>query len=94
MRLLVSLALFALAPALASAETFVYVSVAGDKRIAVYQMDADGKLTHKGDAKTDGEPGALVALSPGAATAGSVDVAPRPAALSSMRSSSTGGDDW
>ena len=61
MRLLVSLALFALAPALASAETFVYVSVAGDKRIAVYQMDSDGKLTHKGDAKTDGEPGALVA---------------------------------
>jgi len=40
--------------------TFVYVSVAGEKRIAIYQMDrATGKLTPRGDAKLDGEPGAL-----------------------------------
>ncbi len=44
------------------ADAFVYVSVAGEKRIAVYRMDgATGGLTHKGDAKIDGEPGALVA---------------------------------
>ena len=31
--------------------TFVYVSVAGEKRIAVYRMDrATGKLTHRGRA--------------------------------------------
>jgi 6-phosphogluconolactonase len=34
--------------------------VAGAERIAIYQMDESGKLTHRGDAKTDGEPGALV----------------------------------
>jgi 6-phosphogluconolactonase len=61
MRPLLCLTLFALTPALAAADTFVYVSVAGDKRIAVYQLDPAGKLVHKGDAKTDGEPGALIA---------------------------------
>lgn len=41
-------------------DTFVYVSVAAEKRIAIYQMDgATGKLTPRGDAKLDGEPGAL-----------------------------------
>lgn len=40
--------------------TFVYVSIAAEKRIAVYYLDrATGKLTHRGDAKIDGEPGAL-----------------------------------
>ncbi len=38
--------------------TFVYVSVAAEKRIAVYRMDrTTGKLTHRGDAKLDGELG-------------------------------------
>src|SRR5262249_38874450 len=41
-------------------DTVVYVSVAAEKRIAVYLMDrATGKLTHRGDAKLDGKPGAL-----------------------------------
>jgi 6-phosphogluconolactonase len=41
-------------------DAVLYVSVAAEKRIAVYQMDrATGKLTHRGDAKLDGEPGAL-----------------------------------
>jgi 6-phosphogluconolactonase len=41
-------------------DTFVYVSVAAEKRIAIYQMDrATGKLAPRGDAKLDGEPGAL-----------------------------------
>ena len=46
---------------LSGAETFVYVSVAGDKRIAIYHLDAlTGKLTHKADCNVaDGEPGAL-----------------------------------
>jgi 6-phosphogluconolactonase len=43
-------------------DTVVYVSVAAEKRIAVYGMDrATGRLTHRGDTKLDGEPGALVA---------------------------------
>ena len=49
-----------LAATAARAETVVYVSVAAEKRVAVYQMDpATGKLTHRGDTKLDGEPGAL-----------------------------------
>jgi 6-phosphogluconolactonase len=41
-------------------DTVVYVSVAAEKRIVVYQMDrATGELTHRGDTKLDGEPGAL-----------------------------------
>jgi 6-phosphogluconolactonase len=46
----------------ARAETFVYVSVAADKKIAVYQMDRkDGTLTHRADTTVEaGEPGALV----------------------------------
>jgi len=62
MRLLVfSLAIPLLAAcAQAQAATFVYVSVAAEKRIAVYEMDAGtGKLTHRADTKLDGEPGAL-----------------------------------
>jgi 6-phosphogluconolactonase len=45
----------------APADTFVYVSVAAEKRIAVHRLDPDtGKLTHRSDCKIeDGEPGAL-----------------------------------
>ncbi len=59
MRALLALALAVLAAGAARADTFVYVSVAGAQRIAAYRMDGDGKLTHAGDTKTDGEPGAL-----------------------------------
>src|SRR5207244_7403845 len=43
------------------ADTFVYVAVAAEKRIAVYRLDgATGRLIHRGDCKVgDGEPGAL-----------------------------------
>ena len=44
----------------AIAAEVVYVSVAGEKRIAIYQIDAaSGRLTRVGDASTTGEPGAL-----------------------------------
>ncbi|CAN5487511.1 6-phosphogluconolactonase [soil metagenome] len=46
-------------PALAG--DFLYVSVAGEKRIAIYEIDsADGRLRHVGDTPTAGEPGALI----------------------------------
>ena len=62
-----SLALLFLTAALAAipqagrAESFVYVSVAAEKRIAVYEQDAEnGALTPRGDLRLDdGEPGAL-----------------------------------
>ena len=45
----------------ARADTFVYVSLAKEKTIAVYQMDpTSGKLTHVADAPCEGEPAALV----------------------------------
>lgn len=54
-----ALLLFA-APAFAA--DVVYISVAGEKRIAIYQIDPiDGRLTHVGDTPTTGEPGALIA---------------------------------
>ena len=57
--LAVLIALFSIAPA--PAADVVYVSVAGEKRIAVYQIDsADGRLTHVGETSTTGEPGALI----------------------------------
>lgn len=41
------------------ADSYVYISVAGDKRIATYRMDEEnGALTHVADFTTDGEPGA------------------------------------
>jgi 6-phosphogluconolactonase len=45
----------------ARADTFVYVSVAAEKRIAVYRLDpATGRLTHRGDCQVEaGGPGAL-----------------------------------
>jgi 6-phosphogluconolactonase len=52
------MALFTIAPTLAA--DVVYVSIAGEKRIAIYQIDsADGRLTRVGDTATTGEPGAL-----------------------------------
>ncbi len=45
----------------ASADTYVYVSVAAEKRIAVYRAEArTGALAHLRDVPTEGEPGALV----------------------------------
>ena len=46
---------------LARSDTFVYISVAAEKRIAVFLLDsATGKLTHRSDCQVaDGEPGAL-----------------------------------
>src|SRR5947209_8215484 len=42
------------------AGTYVYVSVAGEKKLAVYQMESEqGKLIHRADIAIDGEPGAL-----------------------------------
>jgi 6-phosphogluconolactonase len=59
-RLLVVAASVLLTATAARADTVVYVSLAAEKRIAVYQMDrATGQLTHRADAKLDGEPGAL-----------------------------------
>jgi 6-phosphogluconolactonase len=57
-RLLIAALLTATA---ARADTFLYVSVAAENRIAVYRLDGDtGKLTHRGDcAVAEGEPGAL-----------------------------------
>jgi 6-phosphogluconolactonase len=44
------------------AETFAYVSLAKDKKIAVYKIEAaTGALTHVADADCEGEPAALVA---------------------------------
>lgn len=44
---------------------YVFLSVAGENRIATYQMDpATGKLSHASDIKLDGDPGAL-ATDPG-----------------------------
>jgi 6-phosphogluconolactonase (cycloisomerase 2 family) len=57
----IATALGLLLVAVAHADTFVYVSVAAEKRIAVYHLDAEtGKLTHRSDFKVEeGEPGAL-----------------------------------
>jgi 6-phosphogluconolactonase len=60
MKLLAAVALLLTTCASAFADTYLYVSVAGEKKIALYRMDpAEGKLTHMADVVTDGEPGAL-----------------------------------
>jgi 6-phosphogluconolactonase len=60
MKLLASLALLLPCGSFAVADTFVYVSVAGNRRIAVYKMTSkEGKLVHSSDVAIDGEPGAL-----------------------------------
>ena len=57
---LLSLVSCMLLPAMLYGESFVYVSVAGEKRIAVYARDAEsGKLTHRSDVRLSGEPGAF-----------------------------------
>lgn len=44
----------------ASAETWVYVSLSGDHKIALYQLDPEsGKLTHREDFPAENAPGAL-----------------------------------
>ena len=61
-RMLVALALAATSlPSFAAyAETFVYVSVAAENRIAAYAMDDDnGKLRHVSDTRLNAEPGPL-----------------------------------
>ena len=60
-RFLITLVTALLTTTAASADSFVYVSVAAEKRIAVYRLDSEtGKLTHRRDCKVgDGEPGAL-----------------------------------
>jgi 6-phosphogluconolactonase len=53
-------ALLFAAPAFAA--DVLYVSLKGEKRIAVFQIDSDnGRLTHVGDVSTTAEPGALCA---------------------------------
>jgi 6-phosphogluconolactonase len=60
MRWLVSCVLLALSCTAALADHFVYVSVAGDQRIAVYRLHPnDGTLKHHADVAVAGEPGAL-----------------------------------
>ena len=60
MRTLVSLFAF-LAATPGFAADVVYVSVAGEKRIAIFKLDSgDGRLTPAGEISTSGEPGALV----------------------------------
>lgn len=47
-------------PSYSMAGTFVYVSVAGESKISVLEVNpANGLLSHRSDASTDGEPGAL-----------------------------------
>jgi 6-phosphogluconolactonase len=60
MEIFASLLLLAWSCPLAAAADYVFVSLAGDKRIAVYQADLrDGSLKHRADVAIDGEPGAL-----------------------------------
>ncbi len=60
MHYLIPLALSLLAAPTAVADTVVYLSLAGEKKIAVYRQDArDGKLSHAADVAVPGEPGAL-----------------------------------
>ena len=60
MKTLISLLVVLLSCRSLAGATWVYVSVAGEKRMAVYQMDAkSGELAHRHDVSTTGEPGAL-----------------------------------
>jgi 6-phosphogluconolactonase len=54
--------LLVLISGISRADTFAYVSLAKDRKIAVYKVEpATGALTHIADAPCEGEPGALVA---------------------------------
>lgn len=62
MRTLVAILLVLGCRSVGRADTFAYISLAKDKKIAVYQVDSTtGALTHVADASCEGEPGALVA---------------------------------
>jgi 6-phosphogluconolactonase len=62
MRTLVAIFLILGCGIVSRADTFAYVSLAKDKKISVYRVDAKtGALTHVADATCEGEPGALVA---------------------------------
>src|SRR5258707_8275961 len=61
MRYLSLLIWFASTSLAMAADTRVYVSVAGEKKIAVYAMAANGELTLASSIATSGEPGALIA---------------------------------
>jgi 6-phosphogluconolactonase len=62
MRTFIALFLFLGSGIVSRAETLAYVSLAKDRKIAVYRIDATtGALTHVADAACEGEPGALVA---------------------------------
>jgi hypothetical protein len=51
-RLLITVIATLLTATTAPADTFIYVSVAAEKCIAVFRLDADtGKLTHRSDCK-------------------------------------------
>ncbi len=60
-RIVVTIITALLSAANAAADTFVYVSVAAEKRIALFRLDPKtGRLTYQSDCKVDdGEPGAL-----------------------------------
>lgn len=61
MKHLVALSLLLASSATVFGETFVYVSLQGDRKIALYKLDPnDGKLTHQAHTKIAGEPGALI----------------------------------
>ena len=60
MRLILLFVLSVLLPAGAGAATFVYVSVSGENRIAVYRMDGDtGRLSPQASVPVEGRPGSL-----------------------------------
>jgi 6-phosphogluconolactonase (cycloisomerase 2 family) len=63
-RVLLTVLTALLTAATAQADTFLFISVATEKRIAVYRLDPEtGKLTHRSDCKIeDGEPGALTVV--------------------------------
>ena len=62
MNVVVASILVVLAASPGRAGTFVYVSLAADKKIAVYSLDPkDGKLTFVEKAACEGEPAALIA---------------------------------
>ena len=52
--------LFATSTAAAFAKDIVYVSVAGERKIKVFDLSSDGNLTQTSDFELEGEPGATV----------------------------------
>src|SRR5205085_8707236 len=61
MRTLVAILIVLGCGTIGRADTFAYVSLAKDRKIAVYNVNAStGTLTHVADTACEGEPGALV----------------------------------